>query len=345
MNAGLRAALVTPMSGPLAQYGTAGATALRLWADWSGAALAVHDAHPDPAAALRAAEAAHPDVLFGPYGTSPATAVVEASSRLVWNHGGARVPPSPRVVNLLAPAGTYWDAAVRLVAAADPELRRVVVLHGPTGFGRAVGAGAVTAARELGLAVTVGELPVEGDPSGELLLVAGAFAEERAAAARLLPGRWRAAGFVGAGVEEVLANLGPAREGLLGPAQWLVSAAPDPDEGPTATRFVTAYRRATGHEPPYPATQAFAAGVVAARCVRDAGSVSDAALRAAADALECTTLLGRFRLDPASGEQVGHRGLLVQWQDGERRVVWPPERAQARLRPLRESRAGHRARE
>jgi hypothetical protein len=30
-----RAALVTPMSGPLARYGRAGAAALRLWAAWA----------------------------------------------------------------------------------------------------------------------------------------------------------------------------------------------------------------------------------------------------------------------------------------------------------------------
>jgi len=29
---------------------------------------------------------------------------------------------------------------------------------------------------------------------------------------------------------------------------------------------------------------------------------------------------------------VGHRGLTVQWQDGMRRVIWPPEQAQASLR-------------
>jgi branched-chain amino acid transport system substrate-binding protein len=43
-------------------------------------------------------------------------------------------------------------------------------------------------------------------------------------------------------------------------------------------------------------------------------------------------LLGAFRLDPATGRQVGHRVLTVQWQDGVRRVVWPPERAEAALR-------------
>jgi branched-chain amino acid transport system substrate-binding protein len=53
---------------------------------------------------------------------------------------------------------------------------------------------------------------------------------------------------------------------------------------------------------------------------------------AAACALECTTMYGPFRLDPRSRQQVGHQVLTVQWQDGARRVIWPPERAQAPLR-------------
>ena len=137
---------------------------------------------------------------------------------------------------------------------------------------------------------------------------------------------------MGAGVEEVLAELGRGREGLLGPAQWLAEVAPRPDDGPAAAEFVTAYRRRTGSEPPYPAAQAFAAGVIATRCLREAGTADDDALMAAACDVEVTTMFARFRLDPRTRRQVGHEVLTVQWQDGVRRVIWPPERAQAPLR-------------
>src|ERR1700728_2181923 len=63
---GARAVLVTPLSGPLARFGKAGASALALWADRSGVSLEVIDAHPSAASAMRAAEACGPDVLFGP---------------------------------------------------------------------------------------------------------------------------------------------------------------------------------------------------------------------------------------------------------------------------------------
>lgn len=360
-----RAALVTPLSGPYAAYGQAGAHALRLWADAGGAAgllprpgtagglargapgpvvLTVFDAHPDPAAAWAAAEATGPDLLFGPYGSGPARAVAAVASRLWWNHGGAQPGSGPAGrVDVLAPAPTYHVGALRALVAADPSLRSVTVVHGTSGFGRAVGEGALAEAARLGLAGVavplasgdaVGLAAASSDAAGGVLLVAGSFEQELAVARETLPGRWRAAAFVGAGVEEVLAGLGERREGLLGPAQWLAPGpeAPAPDDGPPAAAFERAYRARTGGPPPYPAVQAYAAGVIAARCVRDAGSADDAAVLAAAGVLDTTTLLGRFRLDPASGEQVGHQVVTVQWQDGLRVAVWPPERARAAVR-------------
>jgi branched-chain amino acid transport system substrate-binding protein len=256
--------------------------------------------------------------------------VAAATSRLVWNHGGARAGSAPNIINVLAPADTYFIGTVEVVRRADPEASRACVLHTDTGFSRAVADGGARAARRLGMKAT--NVPFVAEPSAaELLLVVGGFADEQEAARRLLPGPWRAAGFVGAGVEDVLAALGPRREGLLGPAQWLPSAAPDPDVGPSPMDFVEAYRRLTGREPSYPAAQAFAAGLVAARCLRDAGTPDDTAMLAAARAVDCTTLFGRFRLDP-TGRQTGQEVLTVQWQDGSRRVVWPPDRAEAALR-------------
>ncbi|MBK1782783.1 ABC transporter substrate-binding protein [Prauserella cavernicola] len=328
----LRAALVTPLSGPLAGYGRAGALALHLWSQWRGdTELTVVDSHPGAADAVARAETMSPDVLFGPYGSGPARAVTAATSRLVFNHGGARLRAGHRVVPVLAPAETYFAGAVRLACHAGGAVRAVAIAHSPTGFGRAVARGAETEARRLGLSAATTVLP-QHPPDADVLLVAGGFSDELAAARQLLPGPWSLAGFVGAGVEEVLAELGPDREGLIGPAQWLPEAAPSPTDGPTAAGFVTAYRRATGDEPPYPAAQAFAAGVIADRCVRDAGTTDDDAVLAAARSLDCTTMFAPFRLDPRTGEQAGHRVLTVQCQDGERRVVWPPDRAQAPLR-------------
>ena len=305
----LRAALVTPLSGPLAPYGVAGAVALGLWSEqaahlplpWTSVQLEVVDAHPSAAAAMRAATALRPDVVFGPYASGPAVAAMRATDRLVWNHGGATdrlsLPEFAHTVNIPAPASSYFANVLRSLHAADPTLLEVSLLHVQTGFGREVARGAVQTAKDLGLEVrTLAFEPGQAAesarllPRGDVLLVAGPFADELVAARLLLQRPWRAAGFVGAGVEEVLAPLGALRDGLIGPCQWPVHAALPPDDGP-----------------------------------------DDAALRAAAARLQLRTLFGSFRIDPRSGLQVGHEVLVVQWQEGARRVVWPPERAE---RPL-----------
>ncbi|MPZ00594.1 MAG: ABC transporter substrate-binding protein [Actinophytocola sp.] len=336
----IRAALITPISGPLASYGRAGAIALDLWRQWcpDEIDLTVLDAHPDPVAALRQAERSQLDLLFGPYGSGPAAAVARSTPRLLWNHGGARVEAAENVVNVLAPADTYFVGALQAVHRAEPRGSRVCIMHTDSGFGRAVADGAKREAKQLGMSTI--SRPILRDPAdAEILLVSGGFTDEVTVAEKLLPGGWRAAGFVGAGVEEVLAGLGQLREGLLGPAQWLPSAAPLPDEGPPATEFVTTYQRVAGTTPPYPAAQAFASGLIAARCLRETRTTDDAALRQAAHSLDCTTMFARFKLHPRTRRQIGHRVLTVQWQDGVRRVIWPPEQAQAAFRyPLPASR-------
>jgi branched-chain amino acid transport system substrate-binding protein len=121
-------------------------------------------------------------------------------------------------------------------------------------------------------------------------------------------------------------------EGVIGPSQWEPGVRHDNIAGPDSAWFLSEYRARFQHLPDYPAVQAFAAGVVFMECFRVAGSLEDERLLAAARAIDLTTLFGRFRLDPTTGRQVGHQMLLVQWQDGQKRVLWPEEFAEAELR-------------
>ena len=351
---GVRAALVTPLSGPLAGFGRAGAHALRLWAESAAdlpgprgrVDLAVHDSGPGVAPALRAALDDHPDLLFGPYGTRDALVAARGTSRLIWNHGGAsgRLSRFGHVVSVLSPASSYFEGALELLCASEEGRgpRTVTVLHARTAFAREVAEGAARKAEALGPAVTrigfaaagpargsgAAEAAVLRAPPADVTMVAAGFEDERSAA-RVLARQRRSRGtcvLVGAGEEHVLADLGEEREGWLGPAQWLAGHPWEPDEGPDGAWFVRRYARLTGEVPPYPAAQAFAAGLVAARCARETGGFDDRALRAAAASLECTTMFGPFRLD-ASGAQVGHPVLTVRWRNGRRHVVWPPSAA------------------
>ncbi|GCE30200.1 hypothetical protein KDA_56840 [Dictyobacter alpinus] len=346
----LRAALLTPLTGSLSPFGQACATGLTLWAEhaaqlpppWTGVDLAVYDMGRDINASMYTVLATAPDVLFGPYGSNTMLATARATSRVIWNHSGATSkisrPVFPHIINVLSPASSYFSTVLQAIRASDPQVSTISLLYANTGFARDVANGAIRAAMALNFKLHLVSFessqaaPVAPlVPSADILLVVGNFADELAVAPILLRRLWRAAAFVGAGVEDVLAPLGEQREGLLGPAQWLARVAPEPDEGPDATWFVHHYKAMAGVEPPYPAAQAFAAGLLYARCLRDSNHHDDVTQLAAANQLMCNTLYGAFKIDPASGLQIGHQVLVVQWQQGVRRVVWPPEQAE---RPL-----------
>ena len=346
----LYAALVTPLTGPLALYGKTCATALTLWAKqspnlpapWTKVELDVQDAGENLTFVLQTTLEKRPDVLFGPYGSGPMLHAARASERVLWNHGGASSrlakPAFPHVINVLSPASTYFASVLQAIHASDPTARTVSLFHSSTGFGRDVATGAKQEAARLQMTIHAvafapsQALEIVGTvPDAAILLVAGNFADERAVAPLLLTRKWRWSAFVGAGVEEVFASLGASREGLIGPAQWVAHPSLRPDEGPDTQWFVTRYRKVEGTDPPYTAAQAFAAGILYARCLREMGDTRDEAIQAAAQKLRCQTLFGRFHLDPESGLQRGHQVVVVQWQQGQRCVVWPPEQAE---RPL-----------
>jgi branched-chain amino acid transport system substrate-binding protein len=341
----LRAVLVTPLSGPLARFGTDGAHALDIWARATNTtgpvALDIRDAHPDAAAAMRAGVGSRPDLVFGPYGSGPVRVAARATDRLLWNHGGASVEMTwdrfPHVINVLSPPDTYLHGTIEAVRDADPAAESVTLLHVDTGFGRAVAEGASARATDLGFDVTriafargQSGVAARDATAADVLCVAAGFEDELELGRALLPGRWRAACFVGAGEREILDELGALREGLSGPCQWLAAASAAPEIGPRSDDFVEMFRAETGRAPSYPAAQAFAAGVLASTVVERVGSSDDAALKARLGGMSTTTLFGGFRLD-TTGRQVGHRVLTVQWQGGRRRVVWPTDRANARL--------------
>jgi branched-chain amino acid transport system substrate-binding protein len=346
----VRAALVTPLTGPLKLYGKTCATALTLWAKkaanlpapWTEVELDVQDAGENLKSVIKTTLEKRPDVLFGPYGSGPMLTAARSCTRLIWNHSGASSrlarPSFPQVINVLSPASTYFASILQAIHSSYPTARTVSLFHSTTGFGRDVATGAKQEATRLQM--TMQAVPFEPSraletagtvPDGDILLVTGNFADESAVAPLLLSRNWRFTAFVGAGVEEVLASLGELREGLIGPAQWVAHTALWPDVGPDAQWFVTHYRKAEGSDPPYAAAQAFAAGILYARCLRETGDIREEIIQAAAQKLVCQTLFGKFQLDLESGLQTGHQVVIVQWQQGQRRVVWPPEQAERSL--------------
>ncbi len=286
------------------------------------------------------------DLLLGPYGsglTTEAAAVAERYQRVLWNHSGAAVAAeSSWVVGVLTPAEQYFHSVLELLHARRPGLCRVVLFHAATGFATAVAAGVHAWARDKPITVTTQRYPsgtedfsrplhtALEDPA-DVILGVGRIEDDMllARAIRTARPRATAVGVVAAGIARFREELGDDADGFLAPTQWEPAARYEADYGPTASQFLHTYGTTAAVPLDYPAAQAYAAALVAQRCIEDAGVLEPGVLRAAAARCRMTTFYGAFALDPASGRQTGHAMLVVQWQRGSKRIVWPAEVAAA----------------
>ncbi len=293
------------------------------------------------------------DLLFGPYSgvlTRAAAQVAESRQRLLWNQGGATDDIYQQgyrwVVGVLTPAGQYLTGLLPLIRDADPEAASVGILRAATGaFPRVIAQEVQRQADALGFQVCyVRQYPASHDDfSGivedirkaapDVLVAVGRIHNDLAFAQSLvcLPISLRAAAVVAAPIQQFREALGDDVEGFIGPSQWEHGGKYPRDYGPSAQEVLKSLTKQRQGPVDYPMAQAYAAGVIAQRCLEHAGSLNDRALRQAAAEVDFSTFYGRFKIDPATGRQVGRSNLLIQWQQGRKVILWPPEQQQAPL--------------
>ena len=137
-------------------------------------------------------------------------------------------------------------------------------------------------------------------------------------------------GCVGAGVRRFGADLGDLAEGIVGPSQWEETLEIAPELGTTPAQFARRMRAAGSGDPDYPAAQSYAAGLLTAAAIADAGE-----LRSGADSRRVFRsshhhALGDFAIDRVTGRQTGHAMLLVQWHGGRKVIIDPEAHADSR---------------
>ncbi len=93
--------------------------------------------------------------------------------------------------------------------------------------------------------------------------------------------------------------------------------------------FVKAFEARWSSPPGLAAAQGYAACEVLEDAVKHAGSFDQERLRETLATLTTETVLGGYKLDAASGEQLGARPALLQILKGQREVVWPDALATA----------------
>lgn len=262
--------------------------------------------------------------MLGPYGGDCVRAVARAvGGAAVWNHGAAAddVQRLDGVVSVCSPATRYLVALARAVVALGAGARVVVVTaRGP--FGRLAREGLEREARSLGVSIAASfsfaDTPERIAAVGaDAVLACGPF-ERELGLFRIM--RLRAPqtllGGVSPGLSAFPTRLGQDPEGLMAVAQWHPALGADPGLGPSSSEVVRE-ARARGVELDYVGAQAYAAALIAARCLELAPDDP----RAGARTLRTTTFYGAFELDAATGIQHGHRLCVVRWRGGRQQLV------------------------
>jgi branched-chain amino acid transport system substrate-binding protein len=327
----LRVSACLSLTGRFARFGTQVLNALQVWRSFDGKIeLIVEDdeSSPQVVESVLPGLARRCDVLLGPYSTQLARIagkIAAIENVVMWNHGGSgddiQVARPGHVISILTPASRYADPFVRHLRA-NYNPARLLVNSGKGAFGKQVADGAIWSAERAGIDSlrvsrnnNMGWLPTSS--SAWDLFTAGTFEDD----VELIQGiqrsmeRPRLVCAVAAGVREFAGEVQDV-EGIYGVGQWFPGINQSPKLGPNEAAFLDAYSARFGSDPDYPAVQAAAGAVIAAHCVREAGSTAPVAVWRVAAALTTDTFFGSFKIDPSTGAQLGHRSALVRWTAG-----------------------------
>jgi branched-chain amino acid transport system substrate-binding protein len=277
------------------------------------------------------------DALIGPYGTAAtlmAAAEAESARRVLINGAGwssAIHKRAPRFVFQSAMPYNAYGTGV-LAVAKDEGYRSVFILGRDNPAAREMAAGALAEALKLGL--SPGEVAVYGGGIEDFAPFVAraravqadawiAFGEVRDAAemvktfkrAGYAPRLFFARGATGA---KFLSLVGQDAEFALAVVEYDARFAT-----PANQKFVKAFAAKWSAPPGAAGAEGYAAASVLAEGLRRAGSANQDKLRAALADLSTSTVLGEFKVNPATGEQTATKPALVQILKGRSEVLWP----------------------
>jgi len=291
------------------------------------------------------------DLLLGPYSSSLALAaaeVAEESNKTLWNHGGSTDEIEERnfknVINAITPASRYSFGIIDALRKADSSARKIATFSAEnSGFSTRVANGARLYGEKRGFDVKEfkfisgtkdfsGFLDTLRDYEPDLILGMGRAEDDLALSKEIVEqGVYsKAAGFIVASIKLFKDELGEASEGFLSSSQWEKGACIEPDIGPTPEEFFSKFVSVYGKEPDYVAAQGYNIGLILEKCIQESGTLDDIELREIAKGADFKTFYGNFKTD-SNGNQIGHDMVVVQWQEGEKVIVYPESIAQTNM--------------
>jgi branched-chain amino acid transport system substrate-binding protein len=295
------------------------------------------------------------DVVFAPYSsglTLRGAPVTESHRMLYMDHGGANNKIFEQgfryVVQTIGPATSYHKGTLDMIKALAPEDNRVALAYEDSEFARMVMEGAEEHAKKLGFEVVFKRTYPTGvndltpllnaikasDP--DFVIGGGHYEDGQLFCRQMADMNLNVNAFsliASATLPAFYDALGSKAEGVMGPSHWEMGVTYSEDVaeqrgmtwiGPSQDEFVRLFKENTGKDmtPDYHAAEAGAQVLAYALGVENAGSTDSKAVRDALGKLEFMSFYGGWDIDE-TGLQVGHTMVDIQWQDGERVIVWP----------------------
>ncbi|RLE51213.1 MAG: branched-chain amino acid ABC transporter substrate-binding protein [Candidatus Methanomethylicota archaeon] len=301
--------------------------------------------------------------------TYAVTPILDKYKIVSFSHGGASVKiyAGGRLkysVQVLSPTTQYLAIALEMFATLTPKPTKVAIIFEDTEFPRSCAEAAKAKAEELGMTV----VHYEGYPKGlkdfiplltkvkekepDILLGGGYLPDAVAIASQSKEINFCPKAFcllVGVPMPDFYEALGKDAEYFYGPTQWEPQASFTPEVaakmglefyGPTPDKFMELLAKSykkygigkdikSPEDVEYHHAEAFAACLVLQKALEEAGTLNSDKIRAVCNELHFCTFFGEFKIDPATGLQVGHKMVVIQWQNGKKEIVWPREVATA----------------
>ena len=295
------------------------------------------------------------DFTFAPYSSGLTLAgapVAEKYGKIYMNHGGASdkifMQGFEYIVQTIGPGSRYHAGTLEMVRKIDPSAKKVALAYEDSEFARSVMDGAEVRAKELGFDIVfkrtypakVTDLtPLLSDLKAsdpEIVIGGGHFQDGQLMNKQMadLDINPKLLSLIAAATLPAFGEaLGDLAEGVMGPSHWEygVTFSREGAEklgktwiGPSQDEYVALFKKAVGKDmlPDYHAAEASAAVLALVLAVEKVDSVDNDKVREALGDLTFMSFYGGWDIDD-TGKQIGHSMVDVQWQNGERKIVWP----------------------
>ena len=281
------------------------------------------------------------DLVIGPYSSAISEAILPvvekyqypvllsgASADQLWEKGYRYA------FGVYTPASKYTVGFLQMLV--KHNLKRVAVISADDAFSYTLAENTKKWARRFNITiiasatfkkgrtdlVPVVESVISKNP--DVLLVCGHLDESVSVRKALKKLNWYPKAYyasVGPALDQFKESLNELSSLVFSSSQWELDAC---SKYPFGKEFVTRFTAEYKHLPSYHAATAFAAGMILEYAINGSGTFNRETLRDSLSKIDTMTLIGRFGVDQ-KGKQRRHFPLIIQWQNQQKKVVWPEQ--------------------